>query len=122
MAYDAVAVLALMMLATAALLPAGVEDVQAGRDPLYTLYLCGVWFLYLGWCWRYGGMTIGMRAWRVRIDCEDGGRPGWGRCLARFGLALVSAAAAGAGFLWALADPRRRTWHDRATRTRLTRT
>jgi uncharacterized RDD family membrane protein YckC len=119
MVYDAVAVLALLLLATALVMLAGFRDVSAGRDLLFTAWLALVWFLYLGLCWRAGGMTVGMRAWRVRIETDAGERPGWGACLARFTVSLVSFAAAGLGFWAALFRRDRRTWHDRASGTRL---
>ena len=119
MTYDAVAVLALLLLATALAMLAGFREVTALRDPLFTAWLVLVWFLYLGLCWRSGGMTVGMRAWRVVIETEDGGRPGWGACLVRFAVSLLSAAAAGLGFAWSLLRRDRRTWHDLASRTRL---
>ena len=119
MLYDATAVIALLMAATALAMLAGFRELSVVRDPVYAIYLFAVWFGYLGWCWHRGGMTLGMRAWRVRIAREGGGRPGWGRCLARFLLSLASAGAAGAGFLWSLVDARQRTWHDRISGTRL---
>ena len=121
MTYDALAVVALMMLATGLLLALRLGNHTAGRDPLYTLYLAAVWFLYLAWCWRHGGMTLGMRAWKVRLVTEDGQPPGWLQCLSRFSVSLVSAALVGLGFAWALLDPDRRTWHDRLSRSRLVR-
>lgn len=119
MLYDAIVVLALLLLATTLAMLAGFREVHALRDPLFTAYLGLVWFGYLAWCWRIGGMTIGMRAWRVRIETERGDRPGWGACLLRFTTALLSAAAAGLGFVWALFRRDRRTWHDLASGTRL---
>lgn len=118
MVYDAVALVAVLMLAAAIALPLGTGDLTAGRDPLYTLYLGCAWFGYLSWCWRRG-MTLGMRAWRVSIQSADGGRPTWKQCGVRFGCSLLSAAAGGLGFLHALVDPQRRTWHDIASRTHL---
>ncbi len=119
MSYDAVAVIALLMVATGVAMAAGYRELNVLRDPYYALFLVAVWFAYLGWCWHNGGMTLGMRAWRVRISDTRGGRPGWGRCLLRFLLSLVSAAPAGAGFLWSLFDPQKRCWHDRLSSTRL---
>jgi uncharacterized RDD family membrane protein YckC len=119
MLYDAFAVLAVLLLATALAMAAGFRDVTAGRDPLFTAWLVLAWFGYLAGCWRSGGMTVGMRAWRVVIEADDGGRPGWGACLLRFAVSLLSAAAAGLGFAWALFRRDRRTWHDLASRTRL---
>jgi uncharacterized RDD family membrane protein YckC len=122
MLYDAVAIIALLMAATALAMLAGFRELDVLKDPGYALYLLAVWFAYLGWCWHRGGMTLGMRAWRVRIERTDGSRPGWGVCLARFLLSLLSAAAVGAGFLWSLFDRHKRCWHDRWTGTRLLRT
>ncbi len=121
MLYDALVVVALWMLATALALAVGIEDRVATKDPAFTLYLAAIWFAYLAWCWRMGGMTVGMRAWRVRIQDEHGQRPGWGRCTLRFFASLLSALPAGAGFAWALLDDDRRSWHDRISRTRLIR-
>ena len=121
MFYDTAVVVALLMLATALAMLAGFGGRTALQDPLLTAWLTAVWFLYLAWCWRRGGMTVGMRAWRVRIESENGGRPGWGQCAIRFGISLLSAAAGGIGFLWSLVDRRERTWHDILSQTRLVR-
>lgn len=122
MCYDAVAVVALLMFATALAMLAGFREMTALRDPGYTLYLLLVCLLYFSLSWNRGGMTLGMRAWRVRIAAADGRLPGLGRCVVRFLAALLSAAPAGMGFLWSLFDARRRTWHDRLSGTRLYRT
>ena len=120
MLYDAVVVIALLLLATGLALLAGSGKVTAGQDAWFTAYLLLAWFLYLGWCWRRG-MTVGMRAWRVVIEREDGSAPGWGACLVRFAVSLLSAACLGLGFAWSLFDPDRLTWHDRASGTRFLR-
>jgi len=109
------------MLATMLAMLAGYGGRTAMKDPAYTVYLFLIWFFYLTWCWHQGGMTIGMRAWRVRIEDESGNRPGWGKSAIRFLLSLVSAAAAGTGFLWALGNAGKRTWHDILSGTRLVR-
>lgn len=121
MLYDALAVVALLILATALAMLAGFDQVRAMRDPGFTLYLALVWFAYLAGFWKHGGMTIGMRAWRVKIETRDQGQPGWWRCLLRFLVSLLSAASLGIGFAWSLFDRRKRTWHDMASKTRLVR-
>ena len=120
MLYDGLAIIALLLLATAIALLAGSGQVTAGRDPLFTLYLLIVWFFYLAWFWRNGGMTVGMRAWKITIESGRGGMPGWGQCALRFLVSLASAACLGLGFAWSLFEPQKRTWHDLASRTRLT--
>ena len=119
MVYDAVVILALLMLATAVAMLFGMDNYTATEDPVYTACLLVVWFAYLSWCWHKGGMTLGMRAWRVRIESESGNLPGWGQCLMRFVASFVSVSVAGLGFAWSLFDRERRTWHDLASRTRL---
>lgn len=121
MLYDALVVLALLIVATALAMLAGFESATALQDWGYTLYLLLVWFLYLAWCWRKGGMTVGMRAWRVRIRDTEGNLPGWWHCMVRFITSFLSAAVAGAGFIWSLFDSRKRCWHDMLSRTLLVR-
>jgi uncharacterized RDD family membrane protein YckC len=117
MAYDAVAVIALLMFATALAMLAGFTEVTAMRDPGYTSYLLLVCLLYFALSWHRGGKTLGMRAWRIRIATGEGALPGWGRCAVRFASAFLSAGALGAGFLWSLFDTRKRAWHDRLSGT-----
>jgi len=119
--YDFVIVISLLMLATMLAMLAGFGGRTAMKDPIYTVYLLSIWFFYLAWCWHQGGMTVGMRAWRVKIEDENGNKPGWGKSTIRFLASLLSTAAAGIGFLWALIDSRNRTWHDLLSSTRLIR-
>ena len=71
------------------------------------------------WFWTRSGQTLGMQSWRLRLETEDGERLGWQRALARLLLAVLSAACLGAGYWWILLDARKRSWHDRWTRTRV---
>ena len=119
--YDFVIVISLLMLATLLAMFAGFGGRTAMKDPAYTIYLLSIWFFYLAWCWHKGGMTVGMRAWRVKIEDESGNRPGWGKSTIRFLASLLSAAAVGIGFAWALFDSRKRTWHDILSGSRLIR-
>lgn len=119
MLYDGLAIIALLMLVTAAAMLLGMENRTAGKDPVYSAGLLVVWFAYLGWCWSRGGMTLGMRAWKVRIENANGDCPGWGQCAVRFMVSWLSAGAAGMGFAWSLFRSDRKTWHDLASNTRL---
>ena len=119
MLYDAVIVIAILMVAGAVALPLPFTDQAAGKDFAYTLYLLCAWFLYLAWCWRNGGMTLGMRAWKVKLISDRGGQPTWWQCGLRFVAAWLSAAAAGMGYWWKLVDRQKRSWHDHISQTRL---
>ncbi|MDE1961021.1 MAG: RDD family protein [Xanthomonadaceae bacterium] len=78
------------------------------------LVLSGAYFIV---SWSRGGQTIGMRAWKLRMVRADGRRVRWPLALLRFVVALLSLAALGAGFWWALVDAQKRTWHDMAADT-----
>jgi uncharacterized RDD family membrane protein YckC len=75
--------------------------------------------LFFCWFWTHGGQTLGMVAWRVRIEASDGAPLSWGRALLRYCAALISMLPAGLGFVWALWDTERATWHDRISGTRM---
>jgi len=110
--YDAVILLGLLMLGSALALPFGQPQKIAFQDFWFTLWLLLVCFAYLGGCWRYVGMTVGMRAWRVHLISSDRTTISWPRCLLRFLAASISLAAFGLGFVWALFDRQKRAWHD----------
>ncbi len=119
MLYDGVILLGLLIVASAIALPFGSLEKVAFKDLGFTLWLLLVCFTYLGSCWRYGGMTVGMRAWKVKLVSEDGAVVSWPRCLIRFLAAILSATAFGLGFVWILVDKKKRGWHDVLARTLL---
>ena len=122
--YDALPVLALWFVAAvlALVLTGGTLDVRSLPHKLLVqallLAMTGTYFIV---SWRRGGQTIGMRAWRLRIVRGDGTALDTRQAIVRFGVALVSFAAAGLGFWWALFDAQGRTWHDIAAGTLMVR-
>jgi len=121
MLYDAVILLGLLIVASAVALPFGDIAKVALHDFWFTLWLLTACFAYLGGCWRHVGMTLGMRAWGVRLVSCDGQKISWPGCFLRFLVGLVSLGALGLGIFWALIDARNRGWHDLAARTLLIR-
>lgn len=120
MLYDGVVLLGLLMLASAIALPVAGEGSMALQDPGMTFWLIIVCAAYLTTSWR-AGMTLGMRAWRVRLIDRGGGSVRWLQCLLRFFVGIVSLGVFGLGILWALYDPEKRAWHDLAANTLLIR-
>ncbi|BAU57179.2 Predicted transmembrane protein [Halorhodospira halochloris] len=88
------------------------EEVSPG-DPVLRIYLAAILYLFFVGFWMHDGATLGMRAWKLNIVNSDGHRPSLRQASIRFFLAIISWLAAGGGFLWALFDPERRTFHDR---------
>ena len=117
--YDALLLFAVMMLGTLPfIIIRGGEPVEPGNMP-YQAAMLVVAYLFFTLYWSRAGRTLGMQAWRLRGECEDGTTPGFGTASLRFFAALVSWLPAGLGFLWQLWDRDRLTWHDRMSGTRL---
>ena len=117
MLYDGVILFGLLILGSAVALPFGSVNKVALRDFWFTLWLLIVCFAYLGSCWRYGGMTVGMRAWKIKLVGDETPTLSWPGCLLRFLVGLFSLAIFGLGIFWALVDKKKRGWHDLAART-----
>ena len=115
--YDGLVLVAVLMVAGAAWVALSGAAAPPGNW-VFRAYLLAVSALFLGTFWRRGE-TLGMRAWKLRLEGTDGRPPGWGRVLLRFATALVSWAAFGLGFLWVLVDRENLAWHDRLSGTRL---
>ena len=122
MLYDTLILLGLLIIAAALALPFGNVQKVAFQDFWFTFWLLLVCFAYFAGCWRYGGMTVGMRAWRIKLISADARKVSWARCLLRFLVGLVSCGVFGLGILWALGDSKNRGWHDLAARTLLIKT
>jgi uncharacterized RDD family membrane protein YckC len=69
--------------------------------------------------WVRGGQTLGMRAWRLKLERLDGGDISWSDAFKRHLAALFSILVFGLGFAWILIDPQKLAWHDRLSKTRL---
>ena len=50
----------------------------------------GFSFFFFGWFWTRSGQTLGMRAWRLTIQCNDGKPVMWREAFIRYFVALLS--------------------------------
>jgi uncharacterized RDD family membrane protein YckC len=120
MLYDSLLVLALLMLATIPFIAIrGGEIVEPSDNLIYQVCMLLVTYAFFTFFWCYGGQTLGMRAWRMRLETGDGGIPTFLTASLRFFLAIVSLLPLGLGFLWQLWDRDGLTLHDRWSGTRL---
>ena len=124
MLYDLLIVLALLFIVTALFLPfTGGEAITPGDsgvlERIYQVALVLVVVLFFGVFWTWRGQTIGMLAWRLRVERHDGSVLTWRDVLVRLGGACVSLAALGLGYFWIWIDSERRAWHDRWSGTRV---
>ncbi|MEO7386143.1 MAG: RDD family protein [Gammaproteobacteria bacterium] len=117
--YDALLLGALWMMATLAIVALrGGEPVPAGQIG-YQLLLLGTAGLFFITSWLRGGQTLGMRAWRLRVERESGESLDARTGVVRFLAGLLSLGAGGLGLLWLWIDRDELTWHDRLAGTRV---
>jgi uncharacterized RDD family membrane protein YckC len=117
--YDSLPVCGLLFLAT--VITIGMRNgasVPVGNTYFQLFLLMVVAMFFVGF-WSRGGQTLGMRAWRLRVERESGQALSWQIGLLRFTALLVSLLPLGLGFFWALIDRNKQTWHDRLTKTRV---
>jgi uncharacterized RDD family membrane protein YckC len=80
--------------------------------------ILGLVGLYFVLSWRRGGMTLGMRPWRLRVLAADGKPAAWRALWIRYFVALLLP---GVCWLWCFFDAERRGLHDVAAKTLLVR-
>jgi uncharacterized RDD family membrane protein YckC len=121
--YDVPAILTLLLIGTALLLLAnGGRRLDATHLSLalYRTALVALWFAYYGFCWTRWGHTLGMRVWKLTVSRLDGSRLRWRDALLRFAAGIVAWLPLAAGVFAAAFDRQGRAWHDRWSRTRVT--
>lgn len=98
-----------------------VEGNAVVLDPLYKNILFAAMlisaYLFFGWFWTHSGQTLGMQAWRIKVQNADGSAVNWRQTLVRCGSAPVALLLAGIGYFWMLFDSQKRTWPDLLSRS-----
>ena len=117
--YDSLCLFSLFFLATLILIFFTKGESIASNNIAYDLFLALITYLYFVWQWTHGGQTLGMRSWNIRLYQDDERPVSWLRASSRFALASLSFITLGMGFIWALFDANRLTFHDRYSRTLL---
>lgn len=76
-------------------------------------------FAFFAFFWVRGGTTLGMQAWRLRVQTRDGHSISLLQSLVRYLVAGLSLAVFGLGYFWVLFDAERRSWGDIVSGTRV---
>ena len=90
-------------------------------DPLLSTVLLFVLFGFFAKFWTHNGQTLGMQVWCIRVQNADGTAISLWQALLRFVVSIASWLPLGLGFIWALFDKRKRSWHDIYSDTQLVR-
>lgn len=117
--YDLLLLAAVWMLVTLIVIVLrGGEAISPGALP-YQLLLFIIAAAFHISSWLRGGQTLGMRAWRIRVEKRSGGAIDLRTGLLRFAAGMLTVLSCGAGLLWLWVDRDRLTWHDRLAGTRV---
>ena len=142
MTYEGLVVAAILLIASFPFAGASTARLEGVTRHLFQAYLVLVLGLYFVWCWRRGGQTLPMKAWKLRVVDRHGAPLGTGRAILRYALAALAlgssavavivllrhprelaawiALAPGlATILWSVADRDRQFLHDRLAGTKL---
>ncbi|BBB31026.1 RDD family protein [Neptunomonas japonica] len=115
--YDVLIVIAILFIVSG--VGVAMNDGEPVSGPLYKSLLLVAMFLFFGYFWTRSGQTIGMMAWRIRVQTAEGYSLSWVHSLIRFFMAGVSIACLGLGYLWMLFSDQKLTWHDQVSGTRV---
>ncbi len=122
--YDALLVTAFLLLYTSlALFANGGKAVvpETAGVWVYAYYAGEVAVIagYYAVCCHLTGHTLGMRAWRLRVQDVQGQLLSWPRCLLRFCCGVMAWAPMGLGVLWMYLDSEQLTLTERWSGSRL---
>lgn len=92
---------------------------EANEHPLFQLLVLLVPVVFYGYFWRKTGQTLGMLAWKIRVQTLQGQPVNLKQTLLRLLGGLLSWSCLGLGYLWVYFDKEKRTWPDLLSRTQV---
>ena len=117
MMYDSLLIMAVWMLVGYVFI--AFNDGEAVSGPLFSSTVFLVTFLFFALFWTRSGQTLGMLAWRIRIESDQGQPLSAKQALLRFMAAIFSALVFGLGYWWIMFDSNKLGWHDRWSNSRV---
>lgn len=113
--YDFMLVIALWMVT--GFIAVTLNHGEAVTGPVFQSFLLILTYTFLAFFWMRSGQTLGMLAWRLRVQTVEGYRLNFMQSLIRFIVGIVSLLCFGAGFLWMFISKQKQSWHDLASGT-----
>ncbi|MDF2181888.1 RDD family protein [Neptuniibacter sp. CAU 1671] len=111
--YDGMILIALWMVI--GMIAVSLNDGEAVQGPLFKSVLLVITYFFLSFFWMRSGQTLGMLAWRLRIQTLAGEPLNPTQTLLRFFTGMLSIACFGLGFIWMFINRDRQAWHDLAS-------
>lgn len=131
MLYDSIIIIAIWIVVGFVVLSAfGIDQAQVVQneqvvmDPLYRFTLFASMllsaYLFFAWFWTHSGQTLGMQAWKIRVQNKDASAISYKQSLIRCVLAPLSFMLLGAGYFYLFFNPEKQTLHDRISQSMVT--
>ena len=117
MVYDSLLVLAVLMLV--GYIGLAFNNGEAVKNPWFSSVVFISIYGFFALFWLRSGQTLGMVAWRLRVEDRDGYLITPKQSLWRFLGANISMLAFGLGFFWMLFHKNKLAWHDYWSATRI---
>lgn len=117
MIYDSLLVIAVWMLV--GYIAIAFNDGEAVEGPWFNSLLFLVTYCFFALFWVRSGQTLGMIAWRLRVEDNDGYVINLKQALVRYLGAIVSLACVGLGYFWIIPSASNLAWHDSWSNTRI---
>lgn len=112
--YDCLLLIAIFFVITAVVI--ALNDGHAVQHFLYKVFLFTVGFIFFDWFWRHGGQTLGMRAWRIRIEGQNMDSITRKQSITHY---LCGSLLFGITLLYMLASNRQEALHDKLSKTKI---
>ncbi|MEM7279352.1 MAG: RDD family protein, partial [Pseudomonadota bacterium] len=120
--YDSFLIAGLLLIVFALALASRMgQPLPTGLSGYSLLIVLVPWAFYCGF-WINGGQTLGMRAWKIKVQAANARSVNLSVASLRFAASILSTASLGMGFLWMLIDKDGRSWHDRLSGTQIIQT
>ena len=99
-----------------------IKDVKTGQfgGTALFIFILLSWYGFYYWFWSRNGQTLGMQAWRLRVQQVDGSLLTAKQTALRMLCGFFSLACFGLGYFWCLlkdANGKNRCWHDKFSNT-----
>ena len=114
--YDCLLLIAIFFVVTAVAIV--LNDGEAVRHWSYKVFLLLIAFFFFDGFWRHGGQTLGMRAWRIRVEGMNSEDVTFKQSLHRF---LAGLFAFGFTLLYMYGNASQLALHDKLSKTRIIR-
>lgn len=120
--YDSILLTGILFVATAILLTLNHGEAFSPGNLYYSSALVVITATFFIWFWTHGGQTLGMRAWKIRLENDDGTACEPRTALTHWIVGVILGSLLGLGWWFALIDRRGRALQDLICGTRVIRT